>query len=115
MSSANQRPADDSYPYWLANGYSSPVRARRINERLAELKDITPDDFRKLQLDTKHLRAQALLPVLLALIEPESLWSRYSGGLPGTSETGTVSRMPTEIAPTIFHVVGKALPGDLGR
>ncbi len=73
VSSANQRPADPSYPYWLKAGYSSPMRARRINERLAEMKDITPDDFRSLQLDTKHLRAQFVLPALLAFIEPRSL------------------------------------------
>lgn len=102
VSSANQRPADESYPYWLANGYSSPVRARRINERLAEMNDITPDDFRNLQLDTKHLRAQSVLPVLLALIEPE---------FPGPDMAAVYKELQNwdyfadaaRIAPTVFH------------
>ena len=103
VSSANQRPTDPSYPYWLADVFSSPTRARRINERLARMTDVTPDDFRALQLDTQNLHARSVLPVLLTLIEPGALrpdeaaiyqvlknWDYFSDA--------------DKIAPSIFHV-----------
>ena len=103
VSSANQRPTDPSYPYWLADVFSSPTRARRINERLARMTDVTPDDFRALQLDTQNLHARSVLPVLLTFIEPGSLrpdeaaiyqvlknWDYFSDA--------------DKIAPSIFHV-----------
>lgn len=73
MSSANQYPIDTSYPYRLIGSYASPSRARRINARLAEMEDITPDDFRKLKLDTRNLRAESVLSVLLKFIARQAL------------------------------------------
>ncbi len=102
VSSANQRPADESYPYWLANGYSSPLRARRINERLAEMKDVTPDDFRKLQLDTKHTRARALLPVLTAYLDLQSLSTDHAAVLRTLRDWDCFANAE-EIAPTVFQ------------
>ena len=102
VSSANQRPADPSYPYWLADVYSSPTRARRINERLAEMKAITPEDFRSLQLDTKHLRAEAVLPVLLPFIDPRSL-SPDQYAVVRTLRDWNYFANAEQIAPTIFQ------------
>ena len=102
VSSANQRPADPSYPYWLTKSYSSPTRARRINERLAEMTDITPDDFRALQLDTKHLRARSILPVLLAFIEPQSL-SPGEAAIYQELKNWDYFADASKIAPTIFE------------
>lgn len=102
VSSANQRPADPTYPYWLADVYSSPTRARRINERLAEMKDITPEDFRNLQLDTKHLRAEAVLSVLLAYIDRQSL-SPDQAAVYRTLRDWDYFANAGEIAPTIFQ------------
>ena len=103
VSSANQRPTDPSYPYWLTEGYSSPTRVRRINERLAEMKDITPDDFRPLQLDTKDLRAQSVLPVLLPFIVPRS-FSRDEAAVYEILQNWDYFADADKIAPTIFEM-----------
>ena len=80
VSSANQRPADESYPYWLANGYRRLcVRVESTNAWPKEGRHT--DDFRKLQLDTKHTRARALLPVLTAYLDPQSLSTDHAAVL----------------------------------
>ena len=68
VSSANQfsaRPAD--YPYYLNWDYASSERARRINQRLSEMRRVTVDSLRRLQNDNLGLNAQLMLPRLLAL------------------------------------------------
>ena len=108
VSSANQRPVDAAYPYWLADVYSSPTRARRINERLSEMKDITPDDFRALQLDTQNLHARSVLPVLLTYIEPGSL-KPDEGAIYQVLKNWDYFSDADEIAPSIFYTWWKEL------
>lgn len=72
VSSANQPPADASYPYYLGWDYAAFARGARINERLAALRDITPQDMMELQNDALDLRARTFLPRLLALLDPGS-------------------------------------------
>ncbi|GAG90941.1 unnamed protein product, partial [marine sediment metagenome] len=73
VSSANQEPTDSSYPYYLGSSYGSFTRPARINERLIEMKDISPDDMRRLQIDTLDLKARAILPGLSILMEEQKL------------------------------------------
>ncbi len=42
VSSANQYPVDDTYPYYVTATHFEAYRNRRINQRLGELKSITP-------------------------------------------------------------------------
>ena len=103
VSSANQRPTDPSYPYWLGDVYSSPTRARRINERLAEIKDITHEDFRSLQLDTQNLHARSVLPVLLPFIDPQMLDPDQAAAY-RTLRDWDYFADADRIAPSVFHV-----------
>ncbi|MCH7674004.1 penicillin acylase family protein [candidate division KSB1 bacterium] len=73
VSSANQNATDLTYPYYLNWYYASHYRSSRINQRLTEMKKITPDDFRKLQLDTKNLFAESVVPALLNILDESSL------------------------------------------
>ncbi len=69
VSSANQNATDPSYPYYL-NWYFAPYfRGARINEWLASSYNITPKDMRILQLDTKSMHAESVLPALLKLVD----------------------------------------------
>jgi penicillin amidase len=65
VSSANQKPTDASYPYYLGWDYASFERGNRINEILAGMKDITPEDMARMQNDNLSLRARMVLPRLL--------------------------------------------------
>ena len=67
VSSANQRPADTTYPYYLGKEY--PVaRGLLINKRLAAMEQITPQDMMALQTDNYNIYAEELMPILLKQI-----------------------------------------------
>ncbi|WP_276373619.1 penicillin acylase family protein [Chryseolinea sp. H1M3-3] len=65
VSSANQYPVDDQYPYFITATHFENYRNRRINQVLSELSAITPTDMMKLQNDNYNLRAAESLPYFL--------------------------------------------------
>ena len=69
VSSANQYPADDTYPYYIQSSSYEAYRNRRINKVLSELTDITPHDLMKLQFDVYSLQAAESLPAFLAYLD----------------------------------------------
>jgi len=73
VSSANQIAADAGYPYYLGSDYASYERGARINEILAAVKGVTPEDMIRMQGDVMDIRARAVLPRLLGLLrEPKT-------------------------------------------
>jgi len=64
VSSANQLPADSSYPYYLGGSYP-PYRGWEINKRLSAMENITPQDMMKLQTDNYNVFAEMRVPVLI--------------------------------------------------
>ncbi|MEP7251562.1 MAG: penicillin acylase family protein [Ginsengibacter sp.] len=72
VSSANQMPADTSYPYYLGGSYP-PYRGWEINKRLNEMYNITPQDMMKLQTDNYDVFAGMALPVLIKNIDVAKL------------------------------------------
>jgi penicillin amidase len=73
VGSANQKPADASYPYYLGWDYASFERGTRIGEVLAGMKDITPEDMVRMQSDNLSVRARMALPRLLREIRDRDL------------------------------------------
>ncbi|HCW08678.1 MAG TPA: penicillin acylase family protein, partial [Cytophagales bacterium] len=73
VSSANQYPADDTYPYYINGDRFEAYRNRRINQRLAEMNNITPQDLMKLQADNYNLKAAENLPLWLTWVDEASL------------------------------------------
>jgi penicillin amidase len=65
VSSANQLPAGPGYPYYLGWDFASFERASRINELLAEARDLIPPDMVRMQADVVDVRARTVLPRLL--------------------------------------------------
>jgi penicillin amidase len=64
ISSANQHPADTTYPYYLGNDY--PIyRGLLINKKLTAMQGITPDDMKALQTNNYNIFAEEVGPVLL--------------------------------------------------
>ncbi|MFQ5602830.1 MAG: penicillin acylase family protein [bacterium] len=103
VSSANQNATDPSYPYFLSWRFASSNRGHRINQLLSNMEKITPDAIRRLQLDTRDLQAEALLPTLLDLVERENL---------SASESAVLKELHAwnfhfdadKLAPTIFDL-----------
>ena len=65
ISSANQKPADDSsYPYYLGRSY--PIyRGKIVNRKLAAMQSITPEDMMALQTNNYDVFAEEARPVFL--------------------------------------------------
>ncbi len=72
VSSANQRPVDSTYPYYLGREYPSP-RGFIINRRLAAMQQITPQDMMALQTDNYNVFAEMARPLFLKNINPAVL------------------------------------------
>jgi len=65
VSSANQFPVNDAYPYYIYDYNYEDYRNRRINQRLDKLNNITFADMKDLQNDTYNMQASDALPFLL--------------------------------------------------
>lgn len=72
LNSANQHPTDSTYPYHLYGIYDL-YRGKRINEALAPMQGITPQDMMALQNDNKNLFAATALPFLLKNLDEQYL------------------------------------------
>ncbi len=72
VSSANQYPVDNTYPYYINSTSYEAYRNRRINTLLSEMSAITPRDMMEMQFDNVNLKAQESLPVFLSLLNPAS-------------------------------------------
>lgn len=72
VSSANQRPADSTYPYYLGRGYT-PYRGIYINRRLNAMNNITVDDMKNLQTDNYDVFAEMARPIFLKNMKENEL------------------------------------------
>lgn len=73
ISSANQHPVGQAYPYWGYDANYEHFRNRRINEILRKSSDITVEDMMKLQNDNYNIMASESLDSMLAMLNHSSL------------------------------------------
>ena len=72
VSSANQRPTDTAYPYFIGSNY--PVyRGLYLNRKLSSMHDITTADMMALQTSNYNVFAEIAMPILLKHIRVEDL------------------------------------------
>ena len=71
VSSANQKPVDETYPYYIGREYPI-VRGLLINKKLAGMQQITPQDMMALQTENFNLYAQEMMPVFMKRINKTS-------------------------------------------
>ncbi len=64
ISSANQKPVDETYPYYIGRVYPL-YRGYEINKRLNAMNNITVDDMMKLQTDNYNCFAAMAMPFIL--------------------------------------------------
>jgi penicillin amidase len=72
VSSANQQPADTTYPYYLGDNYPL-YRGIIINRYLRQMNDITIDSMKKMQTDNYNVFAETAMPLLLQNIDETAL------------------------------------------
>ena len=68
VSSANQHPVDQTYPYYVFDHSYEHYRNRRLNSKLSEMTQITVEDMKALQFDNYNLQAAEALPLMLELL-----------------------------------------------
>lgn len=72
LQSANQRPVDDTYPYFIPGFYITP-RGISIEQKLEKMSQIGVEDMQKLLSDYDNVTGRALQPVFLKFTEQASL------------------------------------------
>ena len=85
ISSANQKPVDETYAYYLGRNYPL-YRGITINRRLTAMNEITVDDMKALQTDNYNMLAQMILPLLLKHLNEADLGAeekKYAAYLKG--------------------------------
>jgi penicillin G amidase len=72
LQSANQRPVDSTYPYFIPGDYITP-RGITISNKLSAMNGITPQDMMKLQGDYFNTLAEDVRPILLQYVKEAEL------------------------------------------
>lgn len=72
VSSANQHPADTTYPYYLG-GHYPPYRGFEINRKLEAMNQITVEDMLQLQVDNYNVFGEIAVPALMSRVQKENL------------------------------------------
>ncbi len=123
VGSANQLYAGPGYPYYLGWDYAPFERGARINEILASMSDITPEDMVRMQADVVDIRARAVLPRLLSLIEGRPM-SGTETACYESLRAWDFEALAGSAAPAVFSELWSALnrltwddekKGDMGR
>jgi penicillin amidase len=72
IQSANQRPVDSTYPYFIPGHYHD-ARGIAVETRLRDMQGVTPDDMKRLQNDVFSPTAQDAIPFLLKYVNAHTL------------------------------------------
>lgn len=72
IQSANQRPVDSTYPYFIPGHYHD-ARGIAVETRLRDMQQVTPDDMKLLQNDVFSPTAQDAVPFLLKYVNAHTL------------------------------------------
>jgi penicillin G amidase len=75
LQSANQRPVDSTYPYFIPGSYIT-ARGITISNMLSNMNSIVPDDMMKLQGNYFNTTAEDVRPILLKYVEEDKLSSK---------------------------------------
>ncbi len=103
VSSANQKPADTAYPYYLGRDYP-PYRGFIINRKLTVMSAITPQDMMALQTSNYDVFAEMARPVFLKNINEGMLDAdekKYLGMLKSWDLNNDVDAT----GPTVFTIL----------
>ena len=102
LSSANQRAADTTYPYFMPGSYEV-YRPITINRNLATMSSITIADMKSLQNNNYNVFAEMAVPILLNNIDRETLTDVETKYLDLVA-SWNLSNEINEMGPTCFTI-----------
>lgn len=76
VSSANQHPVDEAYPYFVFNDGYETYRNRVINDFFSSKEKFNIQDFKDLQNNNYNLKAAELMPYMLETLDSSTLTSQ---------------------------------------
>src|SRR5260221_4124842 len=103
VSSANQKPADSAYPYYLGRDYPL-YRGYLINRKLTAMNNITPEDMMALQTSNYNVFAEMLRPIFLKNIKEGELSDDEKKYL-DILKAWNLNNDVTEKGPTVFDIL----------
>jgi penicillin amidase len=103
ISSANQKPADSTYPYYLGRNYP-PYRGQIVNRKLAAMENITAEDMMAMQTSNYDVFAEAARPVFLKNINEAALTADGKKYLDILKNWDLNNEEASE-GPTVFNIV----------
>jgi len=103
VSSANQKPADSAYPYYLGRDYP-PYRGFIINRKLTAMDNITPQDMMAMQTNNYDVFAEMARPVFLKNIK-EALLDDDEKKYLYILKTWDCNNEVNSTGPTVFKVL----------
>lgn len=101
LESANQRPVDSSYPYFIPGGYISP-RGIAIEKFLDGMQGATVQDMQRLQNNYYNIQAELLRPTLVKYIDRARLDAKAAEYL-AEVEGWDLEASPASIGQTVFQ------------
>lgn len=106
VSSANQHPINQSYPYYVFDNSYEHYRNRRLNDRLRQMENLTLEDMKALQFDNYHLHAAEALPVMLALLETSNaiFETESAGQFLDKLSNWNFNTAPNQEEPVLFQI-----------
>jgi penicillin amidase len=101
LESANQRPVDSSYPYFIPGGYIAP-RGMAIEKFLNGMQAATVQDIQRLQNNYYNIQAELLRPTLLKFVDRGRLDAKAAEYLAAV-ERWNLEAGPASVGQTIFQ------------
>ncbi|WP_426429741.1 penicillin acylase family protein [Winogradskyella sp. HB-48] len=102
VSSANQHPVDENYPYFVFNDGYETYRNRVINDYFNSKEKISIDDFKNLHNNNYNLKATEIVPYMLEHMDTSSL-SEKEMSIYNEIKAWKFNNDIDEVGPSIFR------------
>jgi penicillin amidase len=112
VSSANQTPADATYPYYLNWRFEVVTRGTRVNQRLSAMSGATVDSLRMLQFDNRNMIAEFNLSIMLSMVDYDKL-NETQKEIYQRLKTWDRNATATSIEQSVFHRWWKNLSASI--
>jgi penicillin amidase len=105
VSSANQSPADTTYPYpLLGTRYFEDYRGREVNHILDTLSNIKVEDMEALQQNNFNLHASEVLPLMLDALKKNNCLNKEEADYANMLSTWNYQYHRDSISPVLFDI-----------
>ena len=103
VATANNRIADDAYPYYISIFWEPPSRIIRIRELLTSQQKFSPDDFARIQNDAYSHSAREVVPFIVQAFDSVTISDPSIETVLVYFRNWDFQFLPTDVVTTIYH------------